>query len=209
MSGFLDLMGATAGALALIDRLAENPASRKGSSMYRGKYPNRIREVFTKNGVACVTTNDGARYAIKASQTGDALPKVGRDVSEYFTNPRTRKTAKRAPIKRAGLPAKKYAMRPSQITRAKPSKRLKARRAAHIASGMPAGVFPNPLVMPKTVYSFVVQSAKAENGPWKTHTSYPSQAKAFDHARLIAKAEPTWWVRVQSKTEKFKGSIHG
>lgn len=181
MSGFLDLMGATAGALALIDRLAENPAPR-------AEYDDNPK---------------GRKMKTRSYATYEVLDDVA------GSNPRARKTAKRAPIKRAGIPAKKYVARPSQITRAEPSKRLKARRAAHIASGMPAGVFPNPIVTPKTVYRFVVQSAKAENGPWKTHSGYNSQAKAFEHARLIAKAEPAWWVRVQAKTEKFKGSIHG
>jgi hypothetical protein len=276
MSGFLDLMGATAGALALIDRLAENPASRKGSKVR--SFPNIEKSAFKKgayvgyghNSVYMITGGSGYWRATRQSGNGPATlsaaslgemsaalelkdnPRskkkrgdlgaalsalisqigMGREypdaefsVSQQFNvsaaklraaydnletftddelardaavakayglNPRARKTAKRVPIKRAGIPAKKYAARPSQITRAKPSKRLKARRAAHIASGMPAGVFPNP-VLPGFVshadargdYRYEIQE-KAPAGNWVTTLATNSKKDAKSHAQYIA-----------------------
>lgn len=54
---------------------------------YRGKYPNKIREVHGMQGVyrgaAFVKTNAGARHLIHASTTGGMMPRTGHDISLY------------------------------------------------------------------------------------------------------------------------------
>lgn len=220
MSGgsFLDLMGATAGALALIDRFAENPKMRsylnidksafnKGAyvgyghgSVYQIKKVGNIWRATKQSGDGPLFFNGASlgeiskkldaetkmnpktrkksgdvyqalqalihelgigreypdaefavsqKYNVSASKLRAAFDDLDnysdRELAKrYGSNPRARKTARKA-IKRVGVPAKKYASRPSQITRTTPSKRLKARRAAHLDAGTPAGFFPNPV----------------------------------------------------------------
>ena len=51
---------------------------------YRGKYPNRIRSIYTVPNVAVVTTNNGMRFSIRASDTPrHRLPKINDDATSY------------------------------------------------------------------------------------------------------------------------------
>lgn len=52
------------------------------------------------------------------------------------------KLTRKNPIRRAGLSRKKYLARPSQISRARPTQRLRTRRAVNLRQGEP-GFFPN------------------------------------------------------------------
>lgn len=54
---------------------------------YRGKYPDKIREVHGMQGVyrghAFVKTNGGGRHLIDAKSTNGQMPRTGHDISKY------------------------------------------------------------------------------------------------------------------------------
>jgi len=102
---------------------------------YRGKYPNRIKEVSGrgKSGVV-VWTNAGERFEFTARDTGGVMPKPGEEVERYLMPKKNPARTQRAAVG--------YVNRPSQITKKAPSKRLKKRRTVNLQS--PRGVFPNP-----------------------------------------------------------------
>jgi hypothetical protein len=81
------------------------------------------------------------------------------------------------PVKRAGLPAKKYVARPSQMTGRTPTKRLTERRKTNVKLGVP-GYFPNPKGPKKKIW---VVHNKALGNSLKT-----SKADAVALAQLIA-----------------------
>lgn len=49
---------------------------------YRGKYPTRIREIWSQGGQMFCKTNDGVLYWIDPIKANHKLPKLGQDATE-------------------------------------------------------------------------------------------------------------------------------
>lgn len=130
------------------------------ATKYTGKYPNRIKMVVgTDGGKKYVfVTNAGNRFEATTAQLRargfvNAPPALGTEIAAvidgYAPNPIAKKR-----ISRTNITPEQYVKRPSQITRAAPTKRAKARRQTHLDSGLPPGYYPNPIHAARFVIEF-------------------------------------------------------
>lgn len=188
--GILELMGATAGALALVDRLTENP-KRRGVK----KNPSKIRGTVMQDGDVYAHWIDPVTRELRSKQFTVAPQAVrhakqmhklgfanahatlfGRGIArviwdsediEMKDNPRGRGRSK------GGV------KRPSQVTRKKPTKRLIKRRM--ITARSPKGVFANP-----TARGYDVAANGATIATFRTLAHAKEYGQAFADAHKTA-----------------------
>jgi hypothetical protein len=237
----LEVMGATAGALALLDRLIENP---KGRTMNKRKFSAKqiaAQKLFAKRAkagefsnpsrrtralssaeirrqfddLAAITSKDvrrrfaGSTYTLENYASGWILRADGVAIGGPYETFEKGMNAldSVAPKENPRGRSKRPVGRKSQATGERPTKRLVARREK--TKRAPKGMFANPILAPTHIHTFVVQISRNGRESWSTVGGYTSQSEAFRRARDIAKSEPSFYVRVMSRREKYRGAIQG
>ena len=177
---------------------------------YLGSWVANELEVRVKPEYAFSESRHGAKVFVKFEMNDDysryrlktqfGLDDLNGKVFNMNKTPR-----KVNPIKRKGISARAYVNRPSQIAKAAPSKRLKARRK--LAQSGPEGYFPNPrkTLKKNPVAKYLVQQAqdpgnhKVEDSEWLTVGWASNEKIARVMAAAVARDNPSFQVRVYEK----------
>lgn len=124
-----------------------------------------------------------------------AMAKAG-TLKKRKANPAKKRVAAKKTVARVGVTAKRYVKRPSQITRAAPTKRLVKRRTKVVAKPK-KGYFPNPYypatkkTPDSSKFPFQVQcgnSIASNSGVWKILACFATKEGAYAYARAYHKA---------------------